>query len=612
MAFGVKSAVRGCVVLALLACLTEFADAERNASFDRKQWTWLLVSAGMLALGAAWGIGANDVANAFATSVGSGALSVKQAIVMGAILEPLGAVLLGGKVMETMRKGISSYKCYQDNPALLMYGMTCVIFAVAVWLATATYLKMPVSTTHSAVGGIVGMTLMTRGRNCVTWNYRPNQYCIKSNQGSYGDCQIDSMGWDNFPWLAGVSQIVASWIISPVFSGVCASILYCFTRYLIMERSNSYQIVLCVFPFIVAFTFWVNYMYIVLKGAGAWSDTLHTTGQLREAKGGNLAPAAQWGGMFAAIGFGITIFVEYFIVKDIALKVANGTLKTQEEVHFQTTKVEAGLATDVEMTKATPDAAPAETAGNFLQQSMNKNALACIKDGTGDGNEAIVARLHSNAKYFDPKTEEVFKYVQVFTAMVDSFSHGANDVANAMGPFAAVYFAWKDGFIDKKPVASNGDAKWILLLGGLGMTIGLSTYGYKIMQAIGVELIAVTPSRGYCIELGAAFVIIYGSSQGWPLSTTHCQVGATVAVGLFDGTSSINGRELAIIVFGWMMTLVIVGLIAAILVGPAPEPIKGMLQANGSSSKGYCENYINWKVQQAIGRGKEGYSITTP
>ncbi|KAJ1458887.1 hypothetical protein M885DRAFT_614249, partial [Pelagophyceae sp. CCMP2097] len=112
--------------------------------------------------------------------------------------------------------------------------------------------------------------------------------------------------------------------------------------------------------------------------------------------------------------------------------------------------------------------------------------------------------------------------------------------------------------------------------------------------------------------LGAAFVIIYGSSQGWPLSTTHCQVGATIAIGLFDGTGSVNGREVGIIVCGWLATLLIVGLIAAILVGPAPEPIKGILELDGKKSKGYCENYINWKVQQSIGRGKEGYSITVP
>jgi sodium-dependent phosphate transporter len=189
--------------------------------------------------------------------------------------------------------------------------------------------------------------------------------------------------------------------------------------------------------------------------------------------------------------------------------------------------------------------------------------------------------------------------------MVDSFSHGANDVANAMGPFAAVYFSWKDGYVDKKPQAGNAEAKWILLLGGLGMTLGLATYGYKIMQAIGVELVAITPSRGYCIELGAAFVIIYGSSQGWPLSTTHCQVGATVFVGLFDGTGSVNGRELGIVVFGWVFTLIFVGTLTAILVGPSPEPIKGVLTGPGpdrDTALGYCENFIPWELQLAFGR----------
>jgi sodium-dependent phosphate transporter len=615
----VKSTMRGMVVLTLLVGLTEFAEGERNMSFDKDQWTWLLVCAGLLAVCAAWGIGANDVANAFATSVGSGALTVKNAIILGAILEPLGAVLLGGKVMETMRKGISDYQCYQDNPALLMYGMTCVIMAVAVWLAVATYLKMPVSTTHSAVGGVIGMTLMTRGRGCVTWNYRPNQYCIKSNQNNYGDCQITTMGWDDFPWLDGVAEIVASWLISPIFSGICASILYFVTRYGVMERSNSYHLVLVLFPFIVGFTCWVNYIYIVLKGASAWEEDLHTVGQNREADEGNLGPVAAWGGLFAAIGVGVTACLEYFIVKEINRKVEAGTLLTQEQIHGQAAAQDAENAADGEKADTAAPVEKEEAATNnggvfgFIKESMGVNALACVNEGTGDGNSEYVKRIHSNTKYYDPKTEEVFKYVQVFTAMVDSFSHGANDVANAMGPFAAVYFAWKDGYVDKKPVASNADAKWILLLGGLGMTLGLASYGYKIMQAIGVELIAVTPSRGYCIELGAAFVIIYGSSQGWPLSTTHCQVGATVFVGLFDGTDSVNGRELGIVVFGWVFTLLFVGTLTAILVGPSPDPIRGHLTAHDKSTvNGYCENYIPYKTQIAIGRGAPGYSLITP
>ena len=174
----------------------------------------------------------------------------------------------------------------------------------------------------------------------------------------------------------------------------------------------------------------------------------------------------------------------------------------------------------------------------------------------------------------DPKVEHFFSYVQVFTAIVDSFSHGANDVANAMGPFAAAYIAYKKGKVINKYEMNENTMMWILALGGCGMTLGLATYGYKIINAMGVKLTGITPSRGSCIELGAALVIIYGTGQGWPLSTTHCQIGATVAVGLFEGTNGINWKLFVKTCFGWIITLVVVGCTTAILVGPSPEPLK--------------------------------------
>ena len=155
----------------------------------------------------------------------------------------------------------------------------------------------------------------------------------------------------------------------------------------------------------------------------------------------------------------------------------------------------------------------------------------------------------------------------MLTACAMAFAHGSNDVANAVGPLAAVVSVAKAGVV----LQDSALPIWILLLGGVGIVVGLATYGYKVISAIGVKLTAITPSRGYCIELGAAFVIIYGTTQGWPLSTTHCQVGATVGVGLFEGTKGINGWVLGKTVLGWVITLVVVGTSAALLVGPNPE-----------------------------------------
>jgi sodium-dependent phosphate transporter len=177
---------------------------------------------------------------------------------------------------------------------------------------------------------------------------------------------------------------------------------------------------------------------------------------------------------------------------------------------------------------------------------------------------AVVAEIHENAEEFDETAEAVFRYIQVFTAVCDSFAHGANDVANAMGPFMSIYIIYHNGEVSKKSDTSN-DSYWILALGGIGMGVGLFIYGYKIIRAIGIKLAKVTPSRGFAIELGAAIVIIIGSYLGIPLSTTHCQVGATVGVGLLEGKGGVNKRTLGITVLGWVLTLLVAGLGAAML-----------------------------------------------
>ncbi|CAN0064289.1 unnamed protein product, partial [Chrysoparadoxa australica] len=155
--------------------------------------------------------------------------------------------------------------------------------------------------------------------------------------------------------------------------------------------------------------------------------------------------------------------------------------------------------------------------GNFVNKQMEADTHASVKS-----NDAVSA-IHDNAEKFDPRAEEVFKYVQVFTAICDSFSHGANDVANAMGPFSAIYAVYKAGTVESS-TDLGADGYWILAIGGIGIVFGLALYGYKIISAIGVKLAKITPSRGFSIELGAALVIIIGSRLGIPLSTTHCQV----------------------------------------------------------------------------------------
>ena len=180
----------------------------------------------------------------------------------------------------------------------------------------------------------------------------------------------------------------------------------------------------------------------------------------------------------------------------------------------------------------------------------------------------IVSSIHENAEVFNPKTEELFKYLQVFTAVCDSFSHGANDVANAVGPFATIYAIYHDSVLSENTDLEN-DAYWILALGGVGISLGLAVYGYKIIKAIGLKLCKITPSRGITIELASALVIITGSRFEIPLSTTHCQVGATIGVALLEDPRNCSGINKTVVLKtfgGWILTLVIVGASTAILV----------------------------------------------
>jgi sodium-dependent phosphate transporter len=392
---------------------------------------------------------------------------------------------------------------------------------------------MPVSTTHSCIGGIIGMTMMSRNVDCVQW---------------YEET-------DDFPFAKGVVAIIISWVLSPVASGLCAALLYVGVYHGVLNQPPdvSFRNTKIFFPFLVAFTMFVNTMYLILKGTAGKKDDFNTKEMVDSAKDGDLGPAAIPAAVTAAIFFGIT-----------ALAIPYMAGKATEAADAIATKNVAKV--EVEMTE-TVGAVPATEKGliGYVQGQMEQDVYASLKT------DATVGGIHSRVQRHDVRTEELFKYVQVFTAIVDSFSHGANDVANAMGPFIAVYMTWKNGEVSKKTEVGD-DIYWILAIGGVGIAVGLSTYGYKIMNAIGVKLTAITPSRGFCIELGAAFVVIYGTGQGWPLSTTHCQVGATVGVGLFEGAQGINGWILGKTVVGWVITLVVVGISAAILVGPSPEP----------------------------------------
>ena len=338
------------------------------------------------------------MANCFATSVGSKALTVKQAVVIASVCEFFGALLMGSNVAKTIRKGIADVNCYKDNPGLLIYGMTCVIIAVAVWLVLASYLELPVSTTHSCVGGIIGMTLMTRSTRCVIWNKDP-----------------DNMAFENFPWTGGVAQIVISWVLSPVASGVCAAALYAVVRYGIFAWENCYLRARIAFPFVVFFTVTVNVTYFIVKGAKGQAERFGTVGMVREAKEeGNLAPAIGMGSIFGAVAAAIAAGMLPMLSKKVEAEdftdAVAGAAADAADVDAKAADAEAGVA-DVEAEATEIDGAKAYIGGQLARDTH--------KDLKTD---KVVGAIHANVKSFDPRAEFFFRYVQVFTAMVDSFA----------------------------------------------------------------------------------------------------------------------------------------------------------------------------------------------
>ena len=474
------------------------------------QYTWIVYVGGLFSFIASMGIGANDVANSFATSVGAKSLTIKQAVVLACIFETSGAILMGSHVSETIRKGIADYECFQDDPYTLMYGCMWVCFSVASWLFTASYLEMPVSTTHSCIGGMIGMTIAIKGSNCVIW-YK---------------------ALDTFPYIGGVFGMVLSWFISPVLSGLISSSLYSIIRVTILRKKYEDKYIYYGFPLLVGITMLLNSFFIFYKGA----------------KGIGLDDTPL--GTVIGISFGIGILSGLLTIP--ALPKIYNYINTKPSI----TEIQV---VDLEIERENPK--------TLYDKIVNININDFDKVDAKDA--SIINALNDNAEVFDPRTEEFFKYLQIFSASCSAFSHGANDVANAMGPFAAILTIYWEGDVRKNSVMDK-NAYWVLSLGGIGISLGLLLYGYRIIRAIGMKLCKITPARGTVIELSAALVTIFGSRLKIPLSTTHCQIGAICGIGLLesswnDNVSGINKKIIYKTLFGWIATCIFVGIVTGIL-----------------------------------------------
>lgn len=379
----------------------------------------------------AWGIGANDVANAMGTSVGSKAITIKQAIVIAIIFEFAGAWLAGGEVTSTIRKGIVDTSSFADQPELLVYGMLASLLAAGIWLLIASYKGWPVSTTHSIVGAIVGFAAV--------------------------GISVDAVNW------TGVAGIATSWVTSPLMAGTLGFLLFKSLQKLIFEAKD---------PFVAAKKYVPFYTFIV----------------------GFIVALVTFTKGFKHLGLDIT---------------------SNEAMIYS---VIAGLILAV--------------IGIYMEKNIKRE---------GDNNQLQIQNV-----------EKVFALLMVFTACAMAFAHGSNDVANAIGPVAAIIGVIQAGgeVLDKVTTPS-----WVLLIGGGGIVAGLVMYGHRVIATVGTNITELTPSRGFAATLATATTVVLASGIGMPISTTHTLVGAILGVGLARGLAAINMRVVGSIFASWLVTL---------------------------------------------------------
>lgn len=390
-----------------------------------------VVLAALFGIFMAWGIGANDVANAMATSVGSKALTIRQAILVAAVFEFLGAVLAGGEVTSTIRKGIVDTDLLTGSPELLIYGMLASLLSAGTWLLVASRKGWPVSTTHTIVGAIVGFAAVGIG--------------------------IDAVQWGK------VGTIVMSWVVSPLIAGFIAFLIYMSVQRLILRQEDPLEKAkryVPVYIFLAAFTIVLVTIVKGLKHVGL-----------------DLSLANSY---LLAIGIALVIA----IVGAIAIQRIKPDPKAEKRQHFYT-------------------------------------------------------------------VERVFAILMVVTACSMAFAHGSNDVANAIGPLAAVISVARTGIVGAQAALPI----WVLLVGGIGIVVGLATFGKHVIATVGKKITQLTPSRGFAAELAAATTIVIASGTGIPVSTTHTLVGAVLGVGLARGIDAIDLRVVGRIFVSWVVTI---------------------------------------------------------
>lgn len=436
----------------------------------------------------AWSIGANDVANAMGTSVGSGALTLRRAVILAGILEFAGAFLVGTHVSETVRKGIINPELFADAHMVFILGMLASLLAAAVWLQTASYFGWPVSTTHSIVGAILGFGI------------------------AYGG--VDAVNWGR------VGNIVSSWVVSPLLSGAISYLIFQLLRRRVFFSPYPVRAAKQLTPYLVFVVFVILTLVTVFKGLTNLKLDLSFHAAL---------------GIAAIVGL-VAAGVSRLLVARIPDEAGQPGPNPAMDAYLV-----------IGLEKAVKHLQRVKTSARGDLRTQTSQLLRQTRQLTDSARQA---QAQGGPSVYQG-VERIFVHLQVLSACFVAFAHGANDVANAIGPLSAIVATIQQGVVAvKAPVPV-----WALALGGVGIVIGLATWGWRVIETIGKRITELTPSRGFCAEFGAATTIVLASKLGLPISTTHTLVGAVLGVGLARGMGALNLNTIRDIVASWIITI---------------------------------------------------------
>lgn len=562
------------------------------------KYNWILAITSIAFVFSAFGNGANDVSNAYATSIAAKTLNMATAGVLAIFTEFIGAVAMGARVTDTIKNGIIGIDRFEGKPGALMLAMGCAEIGSASWLMFATKWGWPVSTTQTIVGALIGVGFASEAS--ISW------------------------GWKK----GSVSQVAASWGIAPLVAAGFSAIIFGTLKYSVLERADSFKWAMRLIPVYLAMTGAILALFIVVE-----APTAPSLEEFGAGKAAGIIIGVFFGCLLVAYVFFMPYFKRRLIHKDARIKfyhIPLGPLLLRENppLYFpgkgdeivvsyyedaygevqagQKDAEKKGTTTTAGSIMPTPEIAPQVKPGQIGDDEEKKLDSATsspeikprkkhlepkerfidpVRDLSwknpqkyygylkwillqGVTRDVIthdspeLRAIHARAHRYDDRVEHLWTYCQVVSAMMMSIAHGSNDVANAVGPWAAVYSTYNAGVVETEAPTPI----WFLVIAGLLLGLGFWFYGYHIVRALGNKITQMSPTRGFSVELGAAITVLLASRLALPVSTTQCLTGASMGVALMNyDLGAVNWKQLGFIFGGWVLTLPCAGLISGLI-----------------------------------------------